>query len=71
MEGKELLLHDLDTKPQCDTRDLLIKQVKKGMYSDFASPLTFPVTELVNKLNELGYQDMVKKTINGEYDHDE
>jgi len=28
------------------------------MYSDFASPLTFPVTELTNKLNNLGYQDM-------------
>lgn len=71
MEGKELLLHDLDTKPQSDARDLLIKQVKQGIYSDFASPLTFPATALINKLNELGYQDMVKKSIKGDYDHDE
>lgn len=71
MEGKELLLHDLDTQPQSEARDLLIKQVKKGMYSDFASPLTFPVTELINKLDKLGYQDMVKKAIKGDYDHDE
>jgi len=61
----------LDAKPQSDTRDLLIKQVKKGMYSDFASPLTFPATELINKLNNLGYQDMVKKAVKGDYDHDE
>jgi len=71
MEGKELLLHDLDSQPQSDARDLLIKQVKKGMYSDFASPLTFPALTLISKLNELGYQDMVKKATNGDYDHDE
>jgi len=71
MEGKELLLHDLNNQPQSDTRNLLINQVKKGIYSDFASPLTFPATALINKLNELGYQDMVKKAIKGDYDHDE
>lgn len=71
MEGKALLLHDLDNKPQTDERDLLIKQVKKGIYSDFDSPLTFPSLTLINKLNELGYQDMVKKATKGDYDHDE
>ena len=44
---------------------------QKSMYSDFASPLTFPVTELTNKLNNLGYQDMVKKAVKGDYDYDE
>jgi hypothetical protein len=71
MEGKELLLHDLNNKPPTDERNQMIKLAKRGVYSDFASPLTFPVLALIEHLGKLGYQDLAKKATDGKYDHDE
>jgi len=71
MEGKELLIVDLQLKPESEERDKLINLVKRGYFSDFASPLATPVLILHSKLLELGYKDLADKTLKGNYDHDE
>ncbi|QKF94840.1 hypothetical protein QKU48_gp1382 [Fadolivirus algeromassiliense] len=67
---KENLINDLKEKPESYGRDKIIQLACRGHYSDFGSPLHFPMLTLVKHLKELGYDDMVQKVFNGDYDHD-
>ena len=69
--GKELLLADLEEKPQTMMRDAIIKRVILGFYSDFSSySYDLPALMLVEHLGEAEYDDLKKKAKDGLYDHD-
>jgi transposase len=49
----------------------MIKKARDGYYDDFKTPVAFPQIELVKDLIESGYQEMVKRVIDGEFDAQE
>jgi hypothetical protein len=67
--GKQRLLDDLNAKPQSDDRDRIITLAGRGVYSDFGSSSPFPVTMLVQHLQNAGFVDLASKAAFGEYDH--
>ncbi len=71
MEGKELLLADLEAQAQSPARDLLIERARREYYSDFASPVATPLLMLHAGLMKLGWTDMAKKVTQDKYDHDQ
>jgi hypothetical protein len=64
--GKELLLKDLEAKPQGFARDHILYVVENGGFYDFHSSY-HPLTSLVYHLEACGYTDMVAKAKLGLY----
>jgi hypothetical protein len=48
----------------------LAAKVRRGHYSDFASPLTFPQTQLVMDLEAAQAPDLAARARNGDFDHE-
>jgi hypothetical protein len=48
----------------------MASKVKAGHYSDFGSPLTFPVMQLVMDLEAAGHPDLAARAKNGDFDHE-
>lgn len=44
------------------------QRAKSGYYSDYESPLTFPIAELVKDLRAAGYPDLARRAADGEFD---
>jgi hypothetical protein len=68
VKAMKKLIEDLEQKPNSTTRNTIIKNANNLLYSDYSSSLTFPKMLLVNDLNKAGFDDLSKKTQNGEYD---
>lgn len=68
--GKSLLISDLNAKPQSVIRDKIIRTAQRNRYSDFGSCWATPALLLVEHLRRAGFDDMVQKALNGDYDHD-
>lgn len=64
------LVMDLMAKPVTAERDALIERAKAYYYDDFRSTADVfcPKIQLVKDLGLLGYDDLVRKTMGGEYD---
>jgi hypothetical protein len=69
-KGLQDLLDDLGAKPESEMRNRIMKDAKKGMYSDFMSDHAYPLIQLQQDLMEAGFQDLASKIPNGSYEHD-
>lgn len=49
---------------------VMAAKARRGHYSDFASPVSFPVIELVKDLEAAGHPDLAARAKNGDFDHD-
>ena len=59
---------DLMMKPKSAARDQVEKKAKAKTYHDFESSLATPKMQLAKDLAAAGYDEMVKKTYEGDYD---
>ena len=44
------------------------QRARDGMYGDFTSPYAMPITTLVNRCREKGYNQIASRAINGDFD---
>jgi len=65
-DGKQALLEALREAGLED----MAKAAEAGAYSDFASPFTFPMIQLVRELEAAGHDDLARRAKEGEFDHD-
>jgi hypothetical protein len=71
LRGKDLLLHDLENTDLIDEqKESVKKDILSGRYSDFGSSSATPALDLMSMLKELGFDDLYKKAMRGNYDHD-
>lgn len=47
---------------------LMIERASQGYYGDFTSPLSFPITALVDELRRAGLTDLAKRAQEGDFD---
>jgi hypothetical protein len=59
---------DLMTKPKSSKRKNIEEKALEKIYHDFESTVACPKTTLLHDLKEAGYNDMVEKVIQGNYD---
>jgi hypothetical protein len=46
----------------------MIERAERGYYGDFTSPLTFPITQLINDARAAGLDDIANRAMRGEFD---
>lgn len=48
--------------------DRIIRLARQGRYDDYESELVNPISTLINDLRAVGYNDLAKRAIDGEFD---
>ncbi len=61
-------IKDLNNKPESPEKKQLLKKAHEKHYHDFESQFAAPKVQLIYDLSKLGYQDMMQKVKEGDYD---
>lgn len=64
----QLLVQDLEQKPQSFDRDEFIRAAKRNKYHDFLGESAFNINELVLRARRIGFDDIAIAAMNGKYD---
>lgn len=64
----QAFVDDLEKKPDDRHRRHIEKQLKRKYYHDFESPVAGPKMLMIEDLQAAGYEDMVKRACEGDYD---
>lgn len=63
----EKLAQALEEKNDPKLTDMISK-AREGYYDEYKSTISMPIFQLVTDLRNAGYQDLVIRTLNGEFD---